>query len=59
MGVMTDNVTKRVMCLCENITMKPIALNNSYTQEKKKISARPWCRTPLIPALGRQRQADF
>jgi hypothetical protein len=25
---------------------------------KKKLS-RAWCRMPLIPALGRQRQADF
>jgi hypothetical protein len=24
-----------------------------------KIIAGQWCHTPLIPALGRQRQADF
>ena len=23
------------------------------------MAAGQWCRTPLIPALGRQRQADF
>ena len=26
---------------------------------KKKITARCWWHTPLIPALGRQRQEDF
>jgi hypothetical protein len=26
---------------------------------QKIIRSRVWCRTPLIPALGRQRQADF
>jgi hypothetical protein len=26
---------------------------------KKILSARQWWRMPLIPALGRQRQADF
>jgi hypothetical protein len=26
---------------------------------KINIEAGKWCRTPLIPALGRQRQVDF
>jgi hypothetical protein len=28
-------------------------------QIKKMLLARQWWRTPLIPALGRQRQVDF
>ena len=35
--------------------------NVSFTEEaiKKCVTARQWWRTPLIPALGRQRQVDF
>jgi hypothetical protein len=29
------------------------------TKKRKIISAERWWHTPLIPALGRQRQADF
>jgi hypothetical protein len=29
------------------------------TSDRQVMSARQWWRTPLIPALGRQRQADF
>jgi hypothetical protein len=30
-----------------------------YPGQKMKSLGRQWCCTPLIPALGRQRQADF
>jgi hypothetical protein len=31
----------------------------SQLKKKKNGFSRAWWRTPLIPALGRQRQADF
>jgi hypothetical protein len=34
-------------------------LNIETVQVKEKCSAGQWWRMPLIPALGRQRQADF
>jgi hypothetical protein len=30
-----------------------------FAVKKMKLQARRWWHTPLIPALGRQRQADF
>jgi hypothetical protein len=38
----------------------PFALNAEiYVRYKKVNESRVWWRTPLIPALRRQRQADF
>jgi hypothetical protein len=34
-------------------------LDNAVRLQLSKQLARQWWRTPLIPALGRQRQADF
>jgi hypothetical protein len=34
-------------------------LNCSFLKKKKKKNWGRWWRMPLIPALGRQRQADF
>jgi hypothetical protein len=36
-----------------------ITMGDIYTELKNLIQARRWWRTPLIPALGRQRQVDF
>jgi hypothetical protein len=38
-----------------------IALTYGYKKEalKDSLIARKWWHTPLIPALGRQREADF
>jgi hypothetical protein len=40
------------------ITTKP-SLQPFIFVFKDRVSARLWWRMPLIPALGRQRQADF
>jgi hypothetical protein len=43
----------------------PVSKNKNKKQKrkkkkkKKKKESRVWWRTPLIPALGRQRQVDF
>jgi hypothetical protein len=36
-----------------------LTCNCSVTQLRKAVLSRVWWHTPLIPALGRQRQADF
>jgi hypothetical protein len=33
--------------------------NRTYPTFKNGVFSRAWWGTPLIPALGRQRQADF
>jgi hypothetical protein len=38
--------------------LKLVIVGNTDLGEKKKKAGR-WWRTPLIPALGRQKQADF
>ena len=37
----------------------PLIPESSLIDSIKKIGARQWWHTPLIPALGRQRQVDF
>jgi hypothetical protein len=36
-----------------------VSVTDSEKEKKKEGRARRWWRTPLIPALGRWRQADF
>jgi hypothetical protein len=38
---------------------KDFAKEHSYQPMRKDDAARQWWHTPLIPALGRQRQVDF
>jgi hypothetical protein len=45
-----------------HIIRAELNLRNAPTEahcSKKDEKTRQWWRTPLIPALGRQRQADF
>jgi hypothetical protein len=37
----------------------PMGFSGAKSSILKKTEARLWWRTPLIPALGKQRQADF
>jgi hypothetical protein len=40
--------------------MKTLIQNKRFKSERKKsLSSQAWWHTPLIPALGRQRQVDF
>jgi hypothetical protein len=42
-----------------NPTSSKGLISKIYEEVKKLITGRVWWLTPLIPALGRQRQADF
>ena len=44
-----------ISCSCSNIYYK----TNTFKSNKNTFMSRVWWCTPLIPALGRQRQADF
>jgi hypothetical protein len=44
------------------LRMKVVVQTRTFSQKglcKTAVMTRQWWRTPLIPALGRQRQADF
>jgi hypothetical protein len=47
-----NTFNKRTQAVC-------VLLKEVNTKLNEKISARQWWCRPLIPALGRQRQADF
>jgi hypothetical protein len=59
----TVNRTKWQPTDWEKIFTSPILdrklISNIYKEFKKLDSSRAWWRTPLIPALRRQKQADF
>jgi hypothetical protein len=50
-------VSSRTARATEKLCLEKQKQKTKTNQKKKK--AEQWWRTPLIPALGRQRQADF
>jgi hypothetical protein len=42
-----------------NVSFRACSVKMLSHPKKKKKKSWAWCRTPLIPALGRQRQVDF
>jgi hypothetical protein len=45
--------------VCENIKYLATEPEGSRPSDKAFLATGQWWRTPLIPALGRQRQVDF
>jgi hypothetical protein len=52
-----NNNKKKILKKKKQITSDIFENNQVYLKKLKVIRA--WWRTPLIPALGRQRQVDF
>jgi hypothetical protein len=54
-------VAQMVKCLLPSMTIWVLSTGHTWWKNnyKKLSSSRAWWRTPLIPALGRQRQVDF
>jgi hypothetical protein len=44
---------------CWRLILLKVSLHCKWTLSKKNWGSQVWWRTPLIPALGRQRQVDF
>jgi hypothetical protein len=59
-GTVTRSYINHATCLFFYFLPSFLSLSKDWVcMEKEADLARQWWRMPLIPALGRQRQADF